>query len=146
MLEIERKFLVNEIPDLSKFKSFDIEQGYISYKPVIRIRKKDNEYFITKKSKGNLVREEIETNIDETTYNILKLLVKNNFIKKTRYLIPYKNLDIELDKYHGNLEGLHIVEIEFKNEKEASEFKAPKWVGKEVTFDKAYKNDYLSKK
>lgn len=146
MFEIERKFLVKKLPNLKEFKSSNIEQCYINYKPVIRIRKKDNEYFITQKSKGNLVREENEIKIDIEVYKILISLVKNNTIKKTRYEIPLSNsLKAELDIYKENLEGLFIVEVEFKSKIEAKKFIIPDWFGLEVTTDSKYKNDNLSK-
>lgn len=47
-MEIEKKFLVDErnIPNLSEFNFCEIEQGYLNIKPdpIIRIRKKDNDY------------------------------------------------------------------------------------------------------
>lgn len=146
MLEIERKFLVKNIPDLKNIKPLEIEQGYISYKPVIRIRKQDEKYFITKKGGGKFIREEIETTINKTTYDILKGLIKNNIIKKNRYLVSLENsLCAEVDVYQDYLEGLLIVEVEFNSKELANSFVPPIWFGKEVTMDLKYKNETLSK-
>lgn len=146
MLEIERKFLIKDLPDLSDIKPLEIEQGYISYKPIIRIRKQDDKYFITKKGKGKFIREETETNINKTTYDILKDLIKNNIIKKMRYLVPIENsLRAEIDIYQDYLEGLLIVEVEFNSKELANSFVPPIWFGKEVTMDLKYKNETLSK-
>ena len=51
----------------------------------------------------------------------------------------------ELDIYYGELEGLITVETEFKSEKEANEFIVPNWYGKEITYDKRYKNKNLAR-
>ena len=39
-MEIERKFLVKKIPDLTNLQAIYIEQGYLSFSPEVRIRKK----------------------------------------------------------------------------------------------------------
>lgn len=49
MLEIERKFLVNEMPDLSQIASDEIVQGYLSFNPEIRIRIKGQNIILPKK-------------------------------------------------------------------------------------------------
>ena len=42
-MEIERKYLVHEIPvDLTKYQVKHMEQMYVSVKPVIRIRRTDD--------------------------------------------------------------------------------------------------------
>ena len=60
-MEIERKFL----PDMEHlpFQPEDypcrqIEQGYLCTEPVVRIRRDNDKYFLTYKSKGLMVREE----------------------------------------------------------------------------------------
>ena len=60
-LEIERKFLVKRenLPEnLEQYPSKAIEQGYLCTEPVVRIRKSNDNYFLTYKSKGLLAREE----------------------------------------------------------------------------------------
>lgn len=57
--EIERKYLIHTIPfDLKEYAFHDIEQGYLCTEPVVRIRKQDDTYYLTYKSKGLMVREE----------------------------------------------------------------------------------------
>ena len=41
MKEIERKFLVDTLPDLTGCECRRIEQAYLSRSPVIRIRRRD---------------------------------------------------------------------------------------------------------
>ena len=144
-MEIERKFLVTNTPDLSEYRSNEITQGYISYSPEIRIRKKGDKFFITQKSEGTLVREELESEIDGVTYEILCNMVKGNLIEKTRYEIPLSHdIIAELDVYHGQLNGLCTVEVEFESQEQAESFIVPSWFGSDVTAEKKYKNRNLS--
>lgn len=144
MLEIEKKFLVNEMPYLSDYPFDEIEQGYLSFVPEIRIRRKGNKFYITKKGEGTQTRPEEETEIDDIAYNILSHLVQGRIIKKTRYKIPLEDgLIAELDIYHGDLKGLSTVETEFESESQAREFIKPDWFGEDVTEDKKYKNKNL---
>lgn len=55
-MEIERKFLIQKLEKLP-FSPFDyphkeLEQGYLCTVPVIRIRREDDDYVLTYKSKG----------------------------------------------------------------------------------------------
>lgn len=46
IMEIEKKFLVSDIPDLSQaVKVFEIEQGICCLEPTVRIRRKRRLYF-----------------------------------------------------------------------------------------------------
>lgn len=145
MLEIERKFLIDKLPDLSNVSCVQITQGYLSFVPEIRIRKKGNQYFLTSKGEGTLKRKEVEFEIDEFTYRNLSCLLRGAIIQKSRFEIPSDNgLVIELDMYDGKLEGLITAEIEFLNEEQASAFKIPNWFGEEITEDKRYKNKNLA--
>ena len=58
-MEIERKYLIHELPkDLEAFPSRKIEQAYLCIAPVVRIRRQDNDYYLTYKGKGMMMREE----------------------------------------------------------------------------------------
>lgn len=144
-MEIEKKYLVKDLPQLGWNQSHEISQGYISLSPEVRIRKKDDKFFITEKSDGTLSREERETEISEIIYEILLDKVKSNIIDKIRFEIPLEeDLTAELDLYRGNLIGLATVEVEFPDEERANSFIPPEWFGKDVTSDKRYKNKNLS--
>jgi len=144
--EIERKFLLEKMPDLSAYEQEDIIQGYLSYEPEIRIRKKGVKYFLTEKGEGDIERTEKETQIDKVSFMILLNLVKGNIIEKTRYQIPLdNNLTAEFDIYHDALEGLFTIEVEFESKEIAEAFKLPIWFGEDVTSDKRYKNKNLAK-
>lgn len=146
-MEIERKFLVDMLPSLNCFSFKELIQAYLSYEPEIRIRSLNNqEFYLAKKSECSLSREEIETQISDISFQILMNLVQGRVISKARYYIPLNNnLIAELDIYHNELEGLITVETEFNSEEAAKNFDIPSWYGKEITYDKRYKNKNLAK-
>lgn len=145
--EIERKFLTKTIPfGLDKFICKNITQLYISTSPTIRIRKSDNNYYLTVKSKGHISRQEFEIEITENEYIYLSTKADTLPLSKKRYLVPLdKNLTAEIDIYDGNLTGLITTEVEFSTIKDAKDFVPPIWMGEDITYDKRYKNTYLSK-
>ena len=52
-MEIERKFLVKKLPEsLGQYKKREIEQAYLCNDPVVRVRRDNDEYYLTYKSKG----------------------------------------------------------------------------------------------
>ena len=146
-MEIERKFLVKEIPsDLARYPMKKIMQGYISTDPVLRLRQSDDKYIFTYKGEGQLAREEFESSLTKAQFEKLWPLVTGNKIVKDRYCIPLENgLVAELDIYHQHLDGLTRVEVEFASIDEANAFTPPDWFGEDVTFDEQYSNSNLSK-
>ena len=142
-MEIERKFLIKELPDLTKYEYNEIEQGYLCTKPVVRIRKKNDKYILTYKGSGLLAHEEIEANLTEEGYNHLCKKIDGNLITKRRYLIPLEPYTVELDVFSGHMDGLIMAEVEFPTEKEAEEFTPPAWFGDEVTNDRRYHNSNM---
>ncbi len=144
--EIERKYLVRTPPkDLSAFPRHDIEQGYLCTDPVVRIRRQDDEYFLTYKSKGLMIREEYNLPLTEEAYLHLRTKTDGRLISKRRYLIPYGPYTIELDHFSSPKEGLFLAEVEFADEKEALAFTPPDWFGEDVTASPMYHNSSLSK-
>lgn len=151
--EIEKKWLirVSDIPyDLSKADKYEIVQTYLNFSPEIRVRNINNtEYILTTKCdtaiKG-LVREEHEYLITEEEYNNLLTKKEGNTIYKTRYRFKDENnIEMEIDIFSGDLEGLAYLEIEFVNIESAEKYQTPDWVVKDVTYDLNYKNGYLAR-
>ena len=97
-MEIERKYLIHTIPfDLSSFPFRTIEQGYLSTNPVVRIRKDNDRYELTYKSRGMMIREEHNLPLTAEGYEHLKTKIDGICIEKTRYMIPLSDsLTIEL--------------------------------------------------
>ena len=142
LMEIERKFLINYVPkNLSDYKYHTIEQGYLCREPVVRIRKEDDNYYLTYKGKGLMVREEYNLPLTKESYNHLLTKVDGNIISKTRYLI---HLTIELDVFYGKFEGLLLAEVEFESEELANHFVMPEWFLEDVTFNKKYHNSNMA--
>lgn len=155
-MEIERKYALNSLPgDLSQFRYKKIEQGYLCHKPTLRIRKSNEDYILTYKSKfgieskgenSALISNEVELPLTEEAFNVLKAKADGNIIHKTRYLISLEDgLTAELDMFEGNLEGLVVVEVEFPDEETADSFVPPEWFGRELSSDKRFSNYNLSR-
>lgn len=144
--EIERKFLVKELPaDLEEYEFHELEQGYLNTAPVVRVRKEDNSYYLTYKGKGFIEREEYNLPLTEEAYIHLVEKADGKIISKRRYLIPFGNYTIELDIFHEPFKPLIIAEVEFPSLEEANAFLPPEWFGEDVTGDYHYSNSYLSK-
>ena len=147
-MEIERKFLPKSLPDnLSEYSFHQIEQGYLNTDPVIRIRREDEDYYLTYKSKGLLAREEYNLPLTKEAYLHLLPKIDGRLIVKKRYLIPIASrLTIELDIFGGELAPLILAEVEFSTEKEAKNFTPPEWLGDDVTYSMDYHNSVLSQR
>ena len=144
--EIERKYLIQNPPaDLSSYPCHEIEQGYLCTDPVVRIRRQDDDYYLTYKSKGLMVREEYNLPLTREAYEHLKAKIDGRLISKRRYLIPLPPYTIELDHFFSPKEGLFLAEVEFADEKEALAFTPPDWFGEDVTASPMYHNSSLSK-
>ncbi len=151
--EIEKKWLikVSDIPyDLSQAEKYEIVQTYLNFSPEIRVRNiNNNEYVLTIKCdtalKG-LVREEHEWLISKEEYDNLLTKKEGKTITKTRYRFVDENgIEMEVDIFSGELEGLAYLEIEFTDIESAENYKAPDWIIKDVTTDLNYKNGYLAR-
>ena len=146
-IEIERKFLVKEMPDnLDNYERVDMTQGYLNTNPVVRIRKENDDYVLTYKGSGLLSRSEYNLPLNEESFNHLIKKCDGIIISKSRYKIPLKNnLIAELDIFKGDLDSLKLVEVEFNSVEEADNFIPPEWFGEDVTTDGRYHNSYISK-
>ncbi len=144
--EIERKFLVNDHLDLTNVASAYIYQGYIARteKGVVRVRIKDNEGFITVKSRTKgISRDEYEYTIPtEEAQRMLDSLTIESPIEKRRYYIVVGKHTWEVDCFEGENSGLRIAEIELEEEEEI--FVPPDWLDREVTHDYRYSNSSLA--
>lgn len=146
-MEIERKFLIKKLPDnLTSYKARKIEQAYLCTDPVVRVRRDNDDYYLTYKSKGMIVREEYNLPLTKEAYGHLLAKADGNIITKTRYEIPEKdNLTIELDVFEGKFDGLLLAEVEFASEEEALCYIPPEWFGEDVSNRTKYHNSTLSR-
>lgn len=147
-MEIERKFLIPSLPEnLASFPCRTLEQAYLCTDPVVRVRRSDDTYLLTYKSKGLMSREEYNLPLTPESYLHLREKADGNIISKKRYLIPLPDgLTVELDVFAPPFEGLWLAEVEFSSEEQALAFIPPDWFGTEVTWSSEYHNSTLSRK
>ncbi len=151
-MEIERKFLVNKLPDnLQDYPCRRLEQGYLCTRPVIRPRMDGDTFYLTYKGKGKMAREEVNLPLTEEAYLHLMEKTDGYHIVKNRYRIPLPpdkdnsiQLTAELDIF-TEPGPLTMVEVEFPSESAACAFIPPAWFGEEVTDDKRYHNAHMSR-
>ena len=147
--EIERKYLVKQVPkNLASYPFHEIEQGYLCTEPVVRIRRQDEEYYLTYKSKGLMIREEYNLPLTKEAYAHLLAKADGNILTKKRYLIPVpgrEDLTVEFDVFEGKFAGLMLAEIEFSSEEDARAFPPLFWFDRDVTWSGEYQNSRLSK-
>ena len=145
-VEIERKFLVDTIPQNKISRSKMVKQGYIvnDERQVVRVRSIDHDYFLTIKSttKG-LSRLEFEYAIpEEDARDMFEHLCASSFIEKTRHYIEHQGHLWEVDEFQGKNQGLIVAEIELESEDEM--FQRPDWIGDEVSHNPRYYNMNLT--
>lgn len=161
-MEIERKFTIKELPaDLERYPFRHIEQGYLNTLPVVRVRKEDDEYYLTYKGSGMLAREETNLALTRESYYHLREKADGKIISKKRYLIPLPHpafqekeglpappadyqLTIELDIFDPPFAPLIMAEVEFGSREAAEAFLPPDWFDEDVTYRKEYHNSYMA--
>ena len=144
--EIERRFLVETAPENLSGEDFAIDQGYISVKPTVRLRRENcSRFFLTVKRGPFAVHEERKVELSMEQFFELWPLTEGHRLHKIRRRIPWNGHVIELDTFAGQLEGLRIAEVEFPDDKSMWDFEKPSWFGKEVTGDASYANVNLAR-
>ena len=145
-VEVERKFLVPEPPDLDGAECDEIDQGYLAVgaEGEVRLRRKGEKLLLTAKRGAGISREEGEVELGPDDFERLWPLTEGRRLRKRRHVLPVGDLEIELDVYEGALEGLVVAEVEFESEEQASGFHPPAWIGEDVTGDTRYLNQTLA--
>jgi len=143
-IEIERKFLLHELPP-GKFPLTRIRQGYLSRGHTqVRVRVADDAGLLTVKGpKEDNIRPEYEYAIPKLDAEfMLRSLCTGNPIKKRRYLVHHATHDWHVDVFEDANAPLIVAEIELQSPREA--FDVPPWVGAEVTEDERFSNAHLA--
>lgn len=147
-LEIERKFLVRALPDLSGVAQSALRQGYVTAPEdsvEVRLRQSDDDFVLAVKSGEGVVRTERETAISAGQFDALWPATQGRRIEKTRWTGPLDGgLFYELDVYAGALAKLVTVEVEFASEQQATAFVPPEWFGRDVSADGRFRNKSLA--
>ena len=143
MEEIELTFLPKGLPEgVQKSRSKELLDIYLpagSEHPTLRVRRSGSSFEITKKQP---VREgdashQIETTIPLTAEEFADLeKLEGKRVHKTRYYYNESSIDYEVDVFQDALQGLVLVDIEFKILAEKAAFVAPNWLLVEVTQEK----------
>lgn len=148
LMEIERKFTVKKLPEnLNSYPCRIIEQAYLNTDPVIRVRRQDDEFYLTYKGKGLLAREEYNLPLTEHAYEHLRQKADGQIISKKRYVLPIAetSLCVELDLFDPPFAPLIIAEVEFPDKETAEAFVPLDWFDQDVTQNPAYHNSNLSR-
>jgi len=147
-LEIERKFVLPKLPEdlITSVQGDEIKQGYLLREKgqELRIRKRNQEYWMTLKQGRGLSRIEHECSIPPEQFEMLWPLTAGQRIEKIRYTIKQQGLLFEIDCFKGSLDPLIILEVEFENFEASRKFKIPAFASREVTEDENYKNASLA--
>ncbi len=159
-MEIERKFTLKQLPpDLDNYPFLHIEQAYLSVDPVVRVRRQNDQYYLTYKGNGMMAREESNLPLNEESYYHLRAKADGNIISKRRYLIPLEHpgfkegfpappddysLTIELDIFDAPFAPLYLAEVEFGSREAAEAFLPPDWFDRDVTYCREYHNSYMA--
>ena len=147
-MEIERKFLVAALPDLTGADRAVVRQGYLTApedSTELRLRQKNDTYFLTLKGGGSLVRVEREAEISAKQFETFWPETEGRRVEKERFTGKLADGRVfELDVFQGDLAPLRLVEVEFSSENEAQQFTPPPWFGTDVTEDKRYKNKNMA--
>ena len=144
-MEIERKYLVTAPPsDYHTWEAVQMEQAYLCTEPVVRVRRENNSYVLTYKSKGLLAREEYNLPLTKEAYEHLLSKADGIIIKKTRYKKPISGTELVIELFSGTYEGLMLAEVEFPDMEAAEHFVPPAWFGEDVTLSGKCQNSRLS--
>lgn len=145
-MEVERKFVVAELPKLEAAEDDAIEQGYLAIgaEGEVRLRRKGDRLLLTVKRGAGLSRQEVEIELDRDQFDRLWPLTEGRQLRKRRHVLRHEDLKVEIDVYEGELEGLVVAEIEFPSEEDANGFEPFSWLGEEVTGDHRYLNETLA--
>jgi len=143
-LEIEKTYLLKYIPqDLLRFPSKQYLDIYIpesAVHPTLRIRKRGNEYEITKKYPivdGDASQQHEHTiSLDNEEYLAFEAKIRGKRAEKIRFFYKFKRYNTEIDIYQGDLAGLALVDFEFNSKEEMDSFTPPDFCLADVTQEK----------
>ena len=139
-MEIERKFLISEFPaGMEPYETAQVEQGYLSMEPEVRIRHKSSSegdvYKLCIKGEGTLAREEVEVDITQEQFDTLRNMLARAMVQK-EYRVYWLPGELSLECSAVTAQGYErfmYAEVEFETEQAAKAFMPPPYLGEEVT-------------
>lgn len=147
-IEIERKFVLNEIPGADVLGPGEpLRQGYIAEEDdvAVRIRISERAATLTVKAGVGLSRTEVDKAISRDEAEALWPHTLGRRIEKTRHRVAQGDHVAEVDVYAGALSGLCTAEVEFDSVDDAATFTPPDWFGREVTGQAEWSNAALAR-
>lgn len=149
-IEIERKFMVHDVPWTTAHGYADIKQGYLSIDPRATVRVRTQVFpgkpmvgYITIKGMTNgisRIENEYQIPADDAKCMIDDMCMAA--LEKRRYFVTHGSHEWVVDVFGGRNHGLCLAEIELSGEDEVWE--SPTWLGTEVTDDPRYVNANLA--
>jgi adenylate cyclase len=145
-LEIERKFLVEQVPPEVEIGSeTEIAQGYLATgEAQVRLRRQGNATLLTAKRGRGLARDEVEVTLASEPFEELWPLTEGRRLEKSRLTTTVDGRTVEIDVYKGRLAGLIVAEVEFDDVEAARAFTPPPWFSRELSDDARYSNQRLA--
>lgn len=134
MKEIERKFLISQLPDLRSIKPIRQERYYLKQdlKEQVRVQRKEDSYELeTKIWIGPLQYEKHKKKISKEEFEEYKKNCERVILRDSYTISIQPKISIKI--YHGEQEGFMRAEIEFESIEAAQNYPLPEWVGKEIT-------------
>jgi CYTH domain-containing protein len=151
-LEIELAFLATRLPEgLENITPVRIVDFYLSDEPMakLRLRQKGTTFELTKKVclDPNDFSQQQEYNTPLTLAEFEKLRTAGGReVVKDRYYLPLDKHTAEVDVFRGQLEGLVLIEFEFKSKAERDAFSPPDFCGADVSQEGFVSGAYLAGK
>ncbi|MEO6318871.1 MAG: adenylate cyclase [Acidimicrobiales bacterium] len=147
--EIERKFLVAEVPSPERLGPGDgLRQGYLAVDGSVEVRVRLTEpgARLTVKAGAGLSRTEVDLPLGADEATELWPHTAGRRVEKQRHRIDLgADRVAEVDLYDGDLDGLCTVEVEFSDRAGADTFEAPGWFGTELTGRPGWSNAALAR-
>jgi len=143
-VEFEKTYLLEKIPEeIDSCDNEEITDIYLpstAEHPILRIRKRDQNYEIIKKTpineKDSSEQEEQIIILSQEEFKALTRNTEGKTLKKKRYYLPAKGRTAEVDLFAEKLKGLGLVDFEFDSREEKKNFEKPDFCLAEVTQEK----------
>jgi CYTH domain-containing protein/CHAD domain-containing protein len=149
LVERERKFLVERLSDVPELRAdtLELRQGYLAIDGPTSVRIRDDgrgSFTMTVKLGRGAVRTELEWWITAEQFAATWPHTDGRRVHKTRSTVPIEGATVDVDAFHGALDGLVMAEVEFDDDETMVGFDPPSWFGPELTDDPAYTNASLA--
>lgn len=161
MLEYERRFLLDHVPDVEPIYVRQVRQVYwpLGNGWFLRLRRQGSaqvpdDVVTIKGPRSGTVRPEFEWQLSADPEDAVSLASAASIygagrslqVVKTRYGLQIDEVLWDVDEFHLANNGLIIAEVEMKDLGALQALEMPEWALMEVTGDPAYNNENLAQK